>query len=137
MMPFWVCYYHVIWATKNRRPVITPEIETLILAVVRRKSTELDSPIMAVNGVDDHIHIAVSIPPKLAVTEWIQKIKGLSAYEVNAMFPDLAQTFTWQKGYGVLAFGATALERVVTYIDNQKLYHRDNHLEPYLERIDD
>ena len=136
-MPFRVCYYHVVWATKNREPLITPEIETLIVSSIMQKSVQLDSPIQAINGVADHIHVAVSISTNLAVAEWVRHIKGISSHDINALFPQLPTPFRWQQGYGVLAFGAKMLPFVADYIARQKEHHRDNMLEMYLEQMED
>ncbi len=136
-MPFWRCYYHVIWATKNRAPLITAQIEQIIYNTLRDKARELESPILSVNSVPDHIHVAASIPPKLAVAQWVKQMKGVSTREVNALFPDLETTFGWQQSYGVLTFGAKNLDFVVAYIERQKEHHATNTLTAYLERIDD
>ena len=55
-MPFWKCYYHIIWATRNREPVITRSNEALLFDAIRAKSAEFHSAILAVNGVPDHVH---------------------------------------------------------------------------------
>jgi len=136
-VPFWVCYFHAVWSTKNRTPLITPEIETVIIDAVGHKSAKMECQIMAINCVEDHIHVAVSIPPKVAAAEWIAQAKGLSTHEFNAMYPDLDPNFQWQGGYGALTFGAKRLPFVVDYIQRQKEHHAQATIEPYLERIDD
>lgn len=136
-MPFWRCYYHVIWATKNRAVLITSGVEDAIFAAIRRKAEELGSPILAINSAGDHIHLAVSIPPKLSIAEWVKRMKGVSTRDVNACFPDLDTPFGWQQGYGVLTFSATNLPLVVDYIERQKEHHASQSLQPYLEQIDD
>jgi putative transposase len=136
-MPFWKCYYHAVWSTDKREPMITPAIEQVIFATIKRKSTELQCPILAINSTVDHIHVAVSIPPKLAAAEWIRHVKGLSTREVNAMFPDLPSSFKWQANYGLLTFGAKQLPFVTAYVERQKEHHATSTLELYLERIDD
>lgn len=135
-MTFWRCYYHVIWATKNRQPIMTPKIEAIVMNVIRNKSRELECPILAQNAVPDHLHIALNIPPSLAVAAWVKRVKGASSHEVNSMFPDLPERFQWQGGYSVLTFGVKNLEFVVRYIENQKEHHASGTLEPYLEHLD-
>ena len=136
-MPFWRCYYHIIWATKNRSLWITPQIEPVIFATIREKANELGTEILAMNTVPDHIHVAVSIPPKLAVAEWVKQMKGTSTRDVNAKFPDLETSFGWQQSYGVLTFGAKNSKFVVEYVERQKEHHANQTLQPYLEQIDD
>ena len=136
-MPFWRCYYHVIWATKQRAPLISPAVERVMITAIREKAAELETSILAINGVADHIHIAVCIPPKLAVAEWVRHLKGASTREVNEQLPNLETTFGWQRSYGVLTFGAKNQQYVIDYVDHQKEHHANQTLEPYLERIDD
>jgi REP element-mobilizing transposase RayT len=137
IMPFRVCYYHVVWATYQRKPYITPQIEPVILHTVKQRSAELHSPILAINTTADHIHIAVSISLAVAVADWVKQVKGLSAYEVNHTFPTLESLFRWQNGYGILTFGAKNLPFVIHYIEQQKEHHAHQSFESYLERMDE
>ena len=136
MRVFSVCYYHIIWATKHRQPLITPQIESVILATAQQKSLQLKSHIEAMNTVADHLHVAVKIPPSLAISTWVQDVKGLTAYEVNRAYPNLDITFRWQRGYSVLSFGKRNLPFVVQYIEQQKEHHEQNTLEQYLEHLE-
>jgi len=135
-MPFWKCYFHAVWATHRREAIITPQIERVVFEAIQHKSSEMECVILALNGVDDHVHVAVSIPPKLAPAEWLRNIKGLSARQVNNSFPDLLARFRLQDSYGLLTFGAKNLAFVTQYIENQKNHHPTNQLEPYLEQTD-
>ena len=136
-MTFWRCYYHFIWATKLREPVMDARIEQIVFQAIRAKSSEMGCSVLAVNGTVDHVHVALNIPPRVAVADWAKQAKGLSAYEVNAMFPNRESRFRWQDSYGVLTFGVKQLDFVVGYISRQKEHHRDNALYAYLEQDDD
>lgn len=100
-MAYWYCYYRVIWATQYRKPIITPYLEPLIYQWIKDKSEAIKSEVLAVNGVEDHIHVAVTIPPTLAATEWVRHVKGFSAHKVNGVFPDAADLFKWQLAPGI------------------------------------
>jgi len=136
-MTFWRCYYHVVWTTKNRAPLITAEIERVIVDMMEEKARTLESPLLAVNCVADHIHVAACIPPKIAVAEWVRHMKGVSTHEVNSRFPSLPEHFRWQNHYGVLTFGATVQNFVVDYIRRQKERHACQQIEPYMEQVTD
>jgi putative transposase len=135
-LPFWKCYYHLVWTTKHRQPIITPERERIIFATVRRVADDLKSEVWAINGTSDHIHVAASIPPGVAVAEWVKRCKGASSYMVNKSAP-AEDRFGWQAGYSVLTFGQKVLPFVVAYITNQKQHHANSELQPYLERTED
>jgi putative transposase len=136
MSTFYQCYYHIVWATKYRAPLISPEIELLIHQTIRDKSHEMECPLYALNGVEDHIHLAVTIPPKVAVAHYVQNLKGGTARSINLKFLDNPDPFRWQANYSVLTFGAKQLPFVVNYIQNQKTHHTNQILEPYLERTE-
>lgn len=135
-MPFWKCFYHVVFATKHRASIIEPTFESVIYAAIRQKATRFNSTIYAVNGVEDHIHIATTIPTSVAVSTWVGEIKGTSARAINTAF-ELDFRFHWQASYGVLTFGEKRLPFVVDYINRQKERHREDTIHPYLEKMDD
>ena len=135
-MTFWRCYYHVIWTTKHRMPLITSQNEGLIFNIVRGKTAELGGQVLAVNAVQDHVHAAVTIPPKVAVAGWAKRVKGVSAFEVNNQFPDSIEPFRWQEGYGVLTFGSRNTHVVVDYINRQQEHHASHNLIAWLEQVE-
>ncbi len=136
-MPYWKCFYHAIWSTKYREPMITTALEKVIFEAVRAKSHSMNGIIHAVNGVADHIHIAVSFPPHIPAAEWVRSVKGLSAHNVNDAFPNLNSHFSWQRGYGLITFGEKALPTIVAYVEQQKSHHANNTTNAYFEQTDD
>lgn len=131
-MPFNVCYYHVVWTTKNRAPLLTPAIEKIVLRTIQITSESIHSPIEAINGCENHVHVAVRVGLTHRVSQWIKRVKGTSSFEVNKAYPD-GDKFRWQKSYGVLTFGAKQLPFVTDYIARQKEHYHSNTLQPYLE----
>lgn len=136
-MPNWNCYYHVVWATKNRELIITPINESTIFESIKNKAVEQNCQLLAINGISDHIHIAICIKPSLLVASWISQAKGASSHAVNVTFPDALPQFRWQSGYGVLTFGAKNLPFVLEYIANQKIHHIAKTTNVHLERMED
>ena len=130
------CFYHVIWATKHRTPCLRADDAGQIEAVIRTSSREHGVIVHAVGMVADHIHVAASIPPSLAVSEMVRRWKGRSSHLINShRLPDTA-TFAWQQGYGVLTFGRKSLPDVVAYVLNQEARHRSGDLWAGLERTE-
>jgi putative transposase len=62
-MTYWRLYYHLIWGTKNRLPLIDPSFESDLFRVLTAKAGTLGANVHAIGGVENHIHIAASIPP--------------------------------------------------------------------------
>ena len=134
-MPYFRLYYHVVFATKGRAPNITPELESVIYQTILRKSRQLDCVVHALNGIADHIHIAVTIPPKLSISDYVRQVKGVSSREANQHAPDADERFRWQKGFSVHSYGQKVLSTVVQYIEEQKQHHSNNTVLTHLEYI--
>ncbi|MBL8156522.1 MAG: IS200/IS605 family transposase [Anaerolineae bacterium] len=135
-MAYWVCHYHIVWATYGRQPIITPTLEPLIAHGLQRASEQLGCRLLAHNGPADHLHAAVSIPPSLPVSRWVGAAKGLASREVNIAFPNAPERFRWQTGYSVHSFGERHLHEVLAYIQDQKHHHANQTTNVYLEYLD-
>ncbi len=135
-MPYWKLYYHFIWGTKNRFPFIDPALEPELYRAIAAKAQKLDGFVHAIGGIEDHVHLAVSIPPKLAPAKFIGDVKGNSSHYVNHVIkPDFE--FHWQNECGILSFGERNLSSVVRYIHNQKQHHAEGTLIAAMERMDE
>lgn len=119
-MALWRLYYHVIWATKNRQPLILPESEKQLYHYIISKSDEYTCIIHEVNGMADHLHLIVSVPPTITVSEYVRKIKGSSSNYLNKISTN---QFAWQRGYGVFSVGVKNLEIAINYVKRQKEHH--------------
>jgi putative transposase len=135
----WYCYYHFVWATKNREHLIQAQMENSLFSVIRLKTMELHSQnrILAINAMPDHIHVAVMLYPNVTISHWIKRVKGASSHAMNTEYPHAETHFRWQRGYSVHTFGAKNSSFVISYIQNQKQHHAANTIEPYLEEVDD
>ncbi|NJN58678.1 MAG: IS200/IS605 family transposase [Leptolyngbyaceae cyanobacterium SL_5_9] len=136
-MAFWRTYYHLVWATESRHPLITTDREAVLYGYITGKADSLGCIIHAIGGVDDHIHLVVSIPPKLSVADFVKKIKGSSAYHLNHSSFANALTFGWQGGYGVFTLGSKQLDQAIAYVLNQKLHHKDGTVISVLETVEE
>jgi putative transposase len=134
-MPFYQLFYHLVWSTKNRQPLLTGEVEPVIHNFLRTKAIGLGATVFALNGVKDHVHVVVSIPPKIAVARFVGQIKAVASTKFNK-----SQTsqppFFWQEEYGVFSFDAKRLPNYIAYVDRQKEHHSQGTIIPILERTD-
>ncbi len=135
-MPFWRTNYHLVWATKNRQPLITPTIESKLYGYIVHKAAALGIYIYAADGWFDHVHVVAAIPPKLAVADGVRQMKGASAHWLNENFPDEPH-FAWQRGYGVLTLGEKQRPQAESYVLNQKAHHQQQTTNHWLERYND
>jgi REP element-mobilizing transposase RayT len=133
-MTYWRLHYHIIWSTKDREPCLTPQVEKMFYGVIFKKAEELGLKLHAAGNVDDHVHIVVSIPPKLSVADCVRHFKGASAYAINHMDGSDGQ-FKWQAGYGALTVSESALKTVANYAAMQKEHHQKHRQEHSQERV--
>ena len=135
-MPYWKLYYHFIWGTKKCFSLIDASFEPELNRAIAAKAKEMGGFFHAIGGIEEHVHLAVSIPPKVAPAKFIGDVKGSSSHYVNHIIkPDFE--FYWQDEYGVLSFGEKNLPGIVRYIHNQKQHHADGTLIAAMERMDE
>ncbi len=133
-MSLWRLYYHIVWATKERQPLITSDKETELYNYIIGKSNSLNCRLHAIGGIEDHIHLVVSIPPTIAIAEFVKKIKGSSSHHFNHNLCPTSEKFAWQEGYGVFSLGSKQLEQAVIYVQNQKIHHLEGTVNSHLEK---
>jgi putative transposase len=134
-MPYWQLFYHIVWATKNREPLLTPDVESIIHGYLRAKAIGLGAIVFALNGVLDHVHLVVAIPPAIAVARFIGQIKAVASTKFNKS--GRAEIFFWQEEYGVFSFDGKRLPHYIAYVARQKEHHAHETTIPILERTDD
>jgi REP element-mobilizing transposase RayT len=135
-MSFWRCYYHLVWATRERAHIIQPALEDRLYGYLVNKAAELGVYVYALDGWYDHVHLVVSIPPKHSVAEVVRRLKGASSHYLNHDIGSETE-FAWQRGYGVLSFGERQRPTAEAYVSAQKLHHRSQGGNAWLERCTD
>lgn len=135
-MPYTQLFYHFVWATKNREPRITPDIEPILYGYIRSKAIGLGGDVFAINGDPTHVHVASTAPSKIAVAQFVGQMKGVSSAKLNTEInPD--PPFYWQADYGAFSVDGKRLRNVIAYVENQKIHHAQGTTIPILERTDD
>ncbi|HEX2473458.1 MAG TPA: IS200/IS605 family transposase [Lacipirellulaceae bacterium] len=127
---------HFVWHCKDSMPLLTPEIERLAHRFIRKRI--VDTPgafVHEIGGTETHVHIAVSVPPTLAPSEFVGQLKGGSSHDVNQELGRRDKVLQWQAGYGIVSFGTRDLEWVRLYIRNQREHHANGTVHDRLERI--
>lgn len=132
-MPYWRLFYHAVWGTKNRLELIDPAWEKDLYGYIWGKATTLGCIPHAIGGMPDHMHVAISIPPKLSVAILIGRLKGASSHYINQNYAD--GSFMWQAEYGVVSFSEKALSAIVDYVNDQKKHHANNTLNLSFENV--
>jgi REP element-mobilizing transposase RayT len=81
---YWELYYHLVWRTKDNMSLLTEKVEPLTHKyLIHRALQTPDAIVHAVGGIEDHIHMAVSLPPTVELAKWVGDIKGACSHEIN------------------------------------------------------
>jgi putative transposase len=126
---------HLTWHTKLNAASIDATIESRLYHYLEHRILKARGvQFHAIGGTEDHVHLAVSVPPTLLISDWVGDLKGASAYYINHEVVN-RKLLVWQAGYGVVCFGTEQLNWVIRYIRNQKLHHARGTTHARLERI--
>lgn len=128
-------YVHFVWATWDRLPLLTDEIRPRVHHAIAAKCVGLGAEVVAVGGVEDHIHLLVGLPATVSLADFIGKVKGASSHlATHETLPGDA-FFKWQGAYGAVSVSPNLLPEVSAYIADQKQHHADKTLIPDWEHL--
>jgi len=88
--------FHCVFSTKERRKIITPELETRLWAYRGGVAREHAMKALAVGGMEDHVHILLSLPSSVAIAQGMREIKSASSRWLHETFA--LRSFDWQEG---------------------------------------
>jgi REP element-mobilizing transposase RayT len=115
-------YLHLLWATWDRLPMITPEIERQLYHNIESEAGKMGCTVLALDGTPDHVHLIVSIPTTITIADLVKQVKGVSSHFVNeTLKPD--EQFKWQGSYGAFTVSRWDVEKVIEYVKRQKEHH--------------
>ena len=112
---------HLIFSTKDRQPLITPQIRNDLFAYLGGIIRELKGTALIVNGTSDHVHMLVRIRPVHAVAQIARLIKANSSKWVHEKWK---ARFAWQTGYGAFSVSESNVSVILQYIAAQEEHHK-------------
>ena len=128
--------YHFVWSTKYRAKRIESDVKPRLHGFIRHKAEGLGAKVLALGGVEDHVHLLVSLSPRVAPADFIANVKGSSSHFMNHEVLG-QQVFYWQDGYGVLSVSYRDRVAITRYVDNQEEHHHGASLIASLEIVGD
>jgi len=131
--PFTHLYVHLVWATWDRLPLITPVVEKRLYGAMIKKCREFKCIPIRVGGVEDHSHLLVRLHPTTAVAKLVQEVKGSSSHLMTHEITP-GEFFKWQGAYGAFTLRYEEVPIVKQYIINQKTHHGVNTFRPEWEK---
>ena len=114
---------HLIFSTKNREPVLTPEIDVELYPYMASIFKAMESPALIINGTSDHLHTLFSLSRVVTIADLVEEVKTESSKWIKTKGRTF-RTFHWQSGYGAFSIGQSQVRSVKRYIGRQKEHHR-------------
>jgi putative transposase len=115
--------YHLVWITKYRKAVLYGEVAKRLRELVRQTCAAMDVYIISGHVAVDHVHLLVSVPPTIAVSELMKRVKGRSSRRLLEEFGELSRQFwgrhLWARGYFAASSGNVTDEVIREYIEAQ------------------
>jgi putative transposase len=113
---------HFVWSTNGRREWIKESWEEGLFAYLGGIARNKNATLIAAGGMPDHVHLLVSMPPTVSLSEMVNALKSNSSRWIHEDIPHF-EPFRWQEGYGAFSVSRSNEESVVRYIRNQKQHH--------------
>lgn len=119
---FIALHYHLVFSRKYRKPMLADEILPRLFeflgGIVRRDGGAL----LKAGGVEDHLHLLVTLPTNLALSDHLRALKSKSSRWLKENYDNLSD-FSWQEGFGAFTVSQSHLDVVSKYIGNQREHH--------------
>ena len=130
------CDYHIVWVPKYRYRILKGAVKEHLEKDLRMLCEWKKAEIVEVNIQEDHVHLIISIPPKISVSEMMGIIKGKTAIKIFKSYPELKKkpywgNHFWARGYFVNTVGVDEemIRRYVKYQEEEEKREEENSVE--------
>jgi putative transposase len=122
-MAFVKLWIHAVWGTKNREPLLSKDVRTVLFKHVRDNANKKCIYLDFINGYNEHVHCLFTLNAEMSLSKTIQLIKGEAAYWANK--EQLVKTkLSWAEEYFAVSVSESMVDTIRTYIKNQEEHHR-------------
>src|SRR6266705_1435202 len=118
-------HIHLVFSTKDRRNAIAKEWQPRLWAYLAGICKNHEMIAVAIGGTENHVHLLLHLPPKLALAKAIALLKANSSKWMG----EQRKEFLCQEGYAAFSVSASHLDQVARYIQNQEAHHRKTSFE--------
>jgi putative transposase len=125
---------HIVFSTKYRHEWIAPDIAPRLHAYLAEACRNLGCEAFRVGGTENHVHIACTLPRTLTIAMLIERMKSSSSEWMKTQ-GEQCIGFTWQSGYGAFSLGASQLDTLTRYIENQVEHHKTTSFQDELRTL--
>ena len=120
-------HVHLVFVTKYRKDVFTKPMLDAMEGMFKKVCLDFEAELTEFNGEDDHVHLLINYPPKVAVSNLVNSLKGVSSRHLRKDFPEIKNKLwggsLWSPSYFASSCGGAPLEINKQYIEQQQTPH--------------
>jgi REP element-mobilizing transposase RayT len=125
-------YVHLVWSTWDRVPLLAGEVRDSAYRLLQDECRRMGVEVMAIGGVEDHVHLLVRMPAAVSTAAVVKQLKGATSHALNSGSGN-RPFFRWQGGYGAFSVSRQHVERIRQYVLNQPEHHGRGRVADFLE----
>lgn len=128
-------YVHLVFSTKDRaRHLTNLDHRSALYKYLRGIFDNLNSPVVEIGGIEDHIHILCRFSGGLSIQSLLMEVKRDSSKYLKTLSPELSE-FYWQRGYGAFSVSPSHVPQLIEYIRNQAEHHKKESFQDEFRRL--
>lgn len=120
-------HVHLVFVTKYRRRVLDGDAISRLREIFMKVCADFEAQLIEMDGEDDHVHLLVEYPPKVAVSNLVNSLKGVSSRLLRKERPDIQMRYwkgvLWSPSYFASSCGGAPISIVRQYIEQQQTPH--------------
>ena len=120
-------HVHLVFVTKYRKDVFTKPMLDAMEGMFKKVCLDFEAELTEFNGEDEHVHLLINYPPKVAVSNLVNSLKGVSSRHLRKDFPEIKNKLwggsLWSPSYFASSCGGAPLEIIKQYIEQQQTPH--------------
>ncbi|HEX3933133.1 MAG TPA: transposase [Puia sp.] len=128
-------YAHVIWSVRGREALLSKAVRRVLFAQMPKESAEKGIKIVAIDGIDDHVHCLLQLMPSQNLSQVLKSIRASSMAWLNDTRL-LPVEFVWEEDYYAYSVSPSGVKQVIDFIGKQEEYHKTKTLNDELEIFD-
>ena len=117
-------HVHLVFVTKYHRHVLTEVAQETLRDIFAKVCQDFAAVLVDINGEDDHVHLLVEYPPKVALSTLVNSLKGVSSRRLRQQHPEIAARYykgvLWSPSYFAASCGGAPLSIIRQYIEDQR-----------------
>ncbi len=120
-------HVHLVFVTKYRKNVFDLKMLASMNEIFKKVCLDFEAELVEFNGEDDHIHLLINYPPKVAISSLVNSLKGVSSRHLRKQYPEIKSKLwegsLWSPSYFASSCGGAPLEIIKQYIEQQQTPH--------------